>query len=293
MSALRTVLSALLIILGGSLIALWAVSGVVVKAVEDGTAVQGIAERALANDVIVDAVGTAIADGTLDALADAGLDLSILGLDDVVRNAIEGAARTRDFREAVLDQVDDAHGQLAAELTAEDRDPGPLVIEIDPSAYVNGQIDQIPVVGERAPEVTIAPVPVEVMDADTFDDVRTGYRLMEIAQRWALWAGIALILVGLVVTHRTRWFMAKAGLAVGVIAGGLWLALRWWGVDGIAAVLPGGADGTAGSALIRIVSEDTVAMLEDRLSVVALVGFAVAAVFLVVALVARPRPRTA
>ncbi|MDN4474681.1 hypothetical protein QQX09_02305 [Demequina sp. SYSU T00192] len=291
MSALRTVLSALLIIVGGSLIALWAVSGVVVKAVEDGTAVQAIAARALDNDVIVDAVGDAIADGALDALADAGLDLSLLGLDDVVRDAIAGAARTRDFREAVLAQVDDAHGQLSAELTEEDRAPGPLVIDVDASAYVNGQIDRIPVVGERAPEVSLAPVPVEVMDADTFDDVRTGYRLMELAQRWALWAGLALIVLGLFVTHRLRWFMAKAGLAVGAIAGGLWLALRWWGVDGIAAVLPGGADGTAGSALVRIVSEDTVAMLEDRLSVIALIGFAVAAVFLVVALVTRPRVR--
>ncbi|WP_062529618.1 hypothetical protein [Demequina rhizosphaerae] len=293
MRALRTVLSALLILAGASLIALWAVSGVVVKAVEDGTAVHAIAERALADDVIVDAVGDAIADGALDALADAGLDLSLLGLDDVVRSAIEGAARTRDFRTAVLAQVDDAHGQLSAELTAEKREPGPLVIDIDPSDYVNGQIDQIPVVGEAAPEVAIAPVPVEVMDAEAFDDVRRGYGLIELAQRWALWAGIALIVLGLFVTQRLRWFMAKAGLAVGVIAGGLWLALRWWGVDGIAAVLPGGADGTAGSALVRIVSEDTVAMLEDRLSVIALIGLAVAAVFLVVALVTRPRARTA
>ncbi|WP_156155826.1 hypothetical protein [Demequina phytophila] len=289
MRALRTVLSALLILVGASLIAAWAVSGVVVRAVEDGTAVHAIAERALEDQAIVDAIGTAIADATLDALAEAGYDLGFLGLDDVVRGAIENAARSDDFADALLAQVDDARAQFSSHVTEEERAPAPLVIEVDPSQYVNARIDDIPVVGERAPDVALQPVPVEVMSASDFEDVRTGYRAVETAAQWALWAGLAAIALGLVVTHRTRWFMVKAGAAVAVVAGGLWLVLRWWGVDAIVATLPGGADGSAGTAFARIVTEDTVAALSERLGVIAAVGFAVAAVFLVVALLTRPR----
>ncbi|WP_062522678.1 hypothetical protein [Demequina silvatica] len=289
MRALRTVVSALLILAGASLIAAWAVSGVVVRAVEDGTAVHAIAERALEDQAIVDAIGTAIADGALDGLAEAGYDLDFLGLDDVVREAIENAARSDDFRTALLAQVDDARAQFSAQVTAEVRAPAPLVIEIDPSQYVNARIDDIPVVGERAPEVALDPVPIEVMSAADFEDVRTGYRALELAAQWGLWAGLAAIVLGLVITHRTRWFMVKAGAAVAVVAGGLWLVLQWWGVDGIVATLPGGAEGSAGTALLRIVTEGTVAALSERLGVIALVGAAVAAVFLVVAWVTRPR----
>ncbi|WP_062464042.1 hypothetical protein [Demequina soli] len=291
MRALRTVASAVLILVGASLIALWAVSGVVVSAVEDGSAVHSIATRALSDQEIVDAVGTAIADGALTALADAGVDLSRLGLDDTVRGWIEDAARTDEFRTALLAQVDDARAQFATQVTEPDRAPAPLILELDADQYVNSQIARIPVVGSRAPQVDLAPIPVQVMDASTFEDVRTGYHVMELAQRWALWAGIALVVLGLFVTHRARWFVAKAGLAVGAIAGGLWLVLTWWGVDGIASVLPGGSGGTAGEALTRLVTQDTVDALQARLGVVSLVGFAVAAVFLVVALVTRPRAR--
>ncbi|WP_062303719.1 hypothetical protein [Demequina subtropica] len=284
MKALRTVASAVLILLGASLIASWAVGGVLVRTVEDGTAVHGIAERALATDAIVDAAADAMADGALDAIAEAGVDLERLGLDAAVRAAIEGAARSDDFRDAVLDQIDAAHAQFAAEATAEDRAPAPLLIDIDASGYVNARIDDVPGIGSRVPDLALEPVPVRVLSATAFERVRTGYRYAELAQRWGLWAGIACIVLGLVVTHRTRWFLAKAGLAVGAVAGGLWLVLTWWGVEGIARALPGGQDGAAGEALLRIVTAEGVDALAGRLGVVALVGLAVGAVALAGAL---------
>ncbi|WP_062385656.1 hypothetical protein [Demequina iriomotensis] len=289
MRGLRTVAAAFLIVLGASLIALWAVSGVVVRAVEDGTVVHGIAQRALDDDAVSARIARAVADGALEALADAGVDLERLGLDGAVRGLLEDEASTDDFHAAVLAQIDGARAQFEAEVTAEDRASAPLLIDVDVSDYVNGRIDDVPVVGERAPDVVVAPIPVRVMSADAFDTVRTGYRYAQLAQSWGLVAGIACIVVGLVVTHRTRWFVAKAGLAVGVIAGGLWLLLQWWGVEGFARALPGGADGSAGAALLEIVTDETMAVLEARLGVVALVGLAVCALALAFALLTRRR----
>lgn len=289
MSALRTVASALLILLGASLIALWAVAGVVVGAVEDGSAARGIAERALDEPVVVAEVTEQVADRALAALADAGFDAEALGIDGLLRGLIAAETESDTFREAVLDQVDDARAQIEAELTAEERAPGPLVITVDPNAYVNARVDDVPLIGDALPEVTIAPVPVEAVEADRFEDMRRGYGWLQTAQDWALWAGLAALVGGLIVTHRTRWFVAKAGLGVAAIAAALWLMLAIWGVDGIAAVLPGGSEGTAATALTRIVSEATVPDLQARLAVVAGIGAAVAAVFLGLALLGRRR----
>ncbi|SEI91429.1 hypothetical protein [Demequina mangrovi] len=291
MSGLRTAASAALILLGAMLIVAWAVAGVVVSTVEDGTAVHGIAVRALESDAVLDGIADAASDSALEAMAEAGFDAERWGLDTAVRAVIADAARADEFRGAVLDQIDAVHAQASDEITAEDRPSGPLRLEIDVSGYVNAQIDAIPVVGEQVPDLVVEPIPVRVLGAEAFERVRTGYGYAELAQRWALWAGLACIVLGFVVTHRTRWFGAKAGLAVGAIAGGLWLVLTWWGLDGILRLLPGGSDGDAAEALLRIVTEDGIDALASRLGTLALIAFAVAAVLLAVALLTRPRPR--
>ena len=79
MRLLRTLASAVLILAGATLIALWAVGGVVVRAVEDGSAVHGIAATALDDPLIRAAMAEETTAQAVEALADAGLDLEVLG----------------------------------------------------------------------------------------------------------------------------------------------------------------------------------------------------------------------
>ncbi len=291
MRILRTIASAVLILLGASLIALWAVSVVAVRAVEDGTALHGMAERALDDPRVVVALGETLGDGAVDALEERGIDTSTLGLDDALRALVGGAVGTDEFRQALLAQIDDARAQFAAQLTDALRDPRPLVLLVDATDYLNERIDSIPLVGSSVPDVTVPPVPVEVLDADTFETVRSVYSVMEWAKTWALWAGIALIVVGMVVTQRLRWFLAKTALAVGAIAGGLWAAMQVWGVDGIVAALPGGRDGGVGTLITRVMTEETVPLVQDRLLAVAFWALGIAAVAFAIAVLVRPADR--
>ncbi|MFP5359584.1 MAG: hypothetical protein ACLGHM_03705 [Actinomycetes bacterium] len=289
MRILRTLVSALLIVAGAVSIALWAVSGVVVSAVEDGTAVRAIATAALEEPAVVEAIGASLGDAAVEGLADAGLDLAVVGLDAPLRELVAGAARTPEFRQALLAQVDDARVQFARELTAEDRAPAPLVITVDASGYVNGQIATLPVVGAAAPQLELAPVPVTVMSEERFEDTRRAYDVAQFAHRWGLWVGLGLFLLGLIVSPRTRWFLAKAGLAVAVLAGAAWIALEVWGLETIAGALPGGADGPAGTALSAIITAETVPLLQERLITVGAAAAGVGSVALMIALVRLPR----
>lgn len=289
MKWVNTVISAILILMGAASIALWAVSTVAVSAVEDGTAVHGIAVRALDDPEIVAALGETLADGAVDALAERGIDPSRLGLERALRTLIENEVATDEFRDALLEQIDAGHEQFATQLTQVLGEPAPLVLEVDPSAYVNTRIASIPVVGAGIPPITMPPLPVEVLDAQTFEDVRSVYSLMELASPWALWLGIAFIVIGMFVTLRFRWFLAKTGLAIGAVTGGLWLILRLWGVDGIVRVLPGRSGGSLGTLLTRVMTEETVPALESRLLVVAAAALILALAFFMIGILTMPR----
>lgn len=289
MSALRTVASAILIVLGALLIALWAVSGIVTRAVEDGTAVRGIAERAFEDPAIVAAVGRTMGDGAVDGLAERGVDLEAVGLDDALRTLLARVAESDAFRRAVIDQIDDVYDQISSQLTAALREPAPLVVGIDPSSYVNDQVDAIPLVGESLPELALADVPVELMDEPTFTRARTAYQVAEAADPWALWIGLALLAAGILVSHRRRWFVAKTALALAVVTGGLWLLLQMRGLAGTVALLPGGADGDLGTLLLRVVTEEAEPELRSRLLTVALWSLVGAVLFAAAGALTRPR----
>ncbi|MDN4486891.1 hypothetical protein QQX10_01785 [Demequina sp. SYSU T00039] len=287
----RTVVSALIILVAASLFSAWAVSAVAVRAIEDGTAVHGIAEDALDDPEVVAALGDAVADSAVAGLQARGIDPARLGLEDALRTLITDAVDSDTFKESLLEQVDAAHEQLAAQLGSTLTTPAPLTLEIDVSGYVNAQIDTIPLVGVQIPDIQVDPIEVEALDAETFDDVRSAYQWLRIAQDWALWTGIGVVVVGMFVTLRLRWFLPKVGAATAAIAGALFVGTHFWGVEAVVALLPGGKDGSIGRLILEVVTEAAVPAVELRLLELAAWALIIGLVFFLIGVLTYPRPK--
>lgn len=291
-SGLRTVASALLIIAGALLVVMWAVAGVAVRAVDDGTAVHGMAQQALSDPEISEAIADDAAEASVQALRDRGVDLDRLGLESALRGLVEQAVQTEAFRSLLLDQVDTTRDQVADQLTAALDTPQPLVLTIDVSDWVNAQIESIPVIGAAVPDIRVPGVEVEVLDRETFAEVRGAYAVVSWLATWGVWCGAALIVIGMFVTHRFRWFLAKAGLAIAVIAGAAWVAVRLWGLDALALVWPF-PDGSVATLVAEVVTDAATPAIEARLTTVAVWAAIAALVLFLVGVLTMPRAKPA
>jgi hypothetical protein len=95
-----------------------------------------------------------------------------------------------------------------------------------------------------------------------------------------LWAGLALIVLGMVVSTRKRFVIAKFFAAVGVFSLGAYVALVWIGPERVAGWLPGGGDGSWGRVLTGIIAEEALPAVTSTLLLaggIALIAAAVAA----------------
>ncbi len=280
MRAFRTLLSAITILAGATLVVLWLVSWVAIRAVEDGSATESIVVVALKNPAVTDKIGVEIKDSAFAALSDRGIDLDVWGVGDAAAESISDLARTAEFRDSVLEQLQQAREELHDELTVPGRPPAPFDVQIDTSQLVNDRIDGVTGAAIDVPNVSVAPVRIEVVSADTFEKARTGYARMEFAKRFFLWAGLALIALGMIVSTRKRWVIAKFLTAVAVFSLGAYAALVWIGPDRIAGWLPGGADGGWANVFGDVIANEALPAVTGNLllaSGIALVGAAVAA----------------
>lgn len=280
MRTFRTLLSALAIIVGATLVVLWLVSWVAIRAVEDGSATESIVVVALKNPAVTDKIGAEVTDRAFAALADRGIDLDVWGVGDAAAESISDLVDTEEFRDSVVEQLQEAREELHDELTAPDRPRAPFDIAINTSALVNDRIDGVTGAVIDVPDVSVAPVRIEVVSADTFEKARTGYSRMEFAKRFFLWAGLVLIVLGMIVSTRKRWVIAKFFAAVGVFSLGAYVALVWIGPDRIAGWLPGGADGGWGSVFGDVIANEALPAITGKLLLaggIALLGAAVAA----------------
>ena len=251
MKALRTFIAAISILVGAALVVSWCGAWLLLAAVDDGVAARTMARAALSTPVVTDLIGNEIASRTEDALAEVGIDLSIIGADVALRTAILDWTRSDEFEQIVMEQVDDASEQLSAELATKDRAQGPFEVSINVSEAVNQQIDGIPFVGSEIPDVAVAPVAVEVASADSFSKARTAYERLDFAKTYFLWLGAALVLVGMVVSTRRRYVIAKFLIAVGTMALLLVATLTLATPARLADRLPGGEQGTWGKLAIE------------------------------------------
>ncbi len=244
MKALRTFIAAVSILTGAALVVAWCGAWLLLTAVDDGVVAGTMARAALSTPAVTDRIGDEITSRTTDSLAEVGIDLSIIGADVALRTAIRDWTSSEEFRQLVLDQVDNAREQLRAELVVKNRAPGPFEVAIDVSDAVNQQVDDIPFVGSQIPDVAVAPVRVEVASADSFSKARTAYSRLDFAKTYFLWIGAALVGLGLAVSTRRRFVIAKFLIAVGTLALLLVGILTLATPARLADRLPGGDEGT-------------------------------------------------
>ena len=251
MKGLRTFISAIAILAGAALVVAWCAAWLLLTSVDDGVVARTMARTALASPAVTDRIGDEIASRTTASLADVGIDLSLIGADEVLRTAILEWTRSDEFKQIVLDQVDDASEQLRAELKVKDRPQGPFDVSVDVSGAVNQQVDKIPFVGSLIPDVAVAPIQVEVVSGDSFAKARSAYSRLDFAKRYFLWIGAALVVGGLMVSTRRRYVIAKFLIAVGTMALGLVGILAFATPERVASRLPGGDQGAWGKIVIE------------------------------------------
>ncbi|WP_062202068.1 hypothetical protein [Demequina salsinemoris] len=262
MRLLRTVLSALCILAGAVSILGWAVGGIAVDAVEDGTAVVGFTERAVSAEPVQEALAGTVTDEVLGWLEEQGVSFASSDLEDTLDSLFESLVGSDLFQDLVVAQAEDSRRQIAEALTDESREAAPLVLEVEVDSLLADQLT--PVVGSLASRIDIAPVEIVVMDADTFEHARTAYKILAFLAQYGLWLGIGLVVAGLLVSPRRAWFLPKLLLAVGVMSLLAWGALTFMGVDAVVALVPGGDDGALTALVSGVLSEDSLPTLEQR-----------------------------
>lgn len=287
----RSLVSALAIVTGAVLLVAWAISMVVIRAVDDGSAASTLLGRAFATPQVMDQVSGEVQAAASDQLADAGINLSLFGLDALLGEIVDRAVRSDVVRDAVTDQTVAAQAQVAGELRDPDRAPGPLVVSMDLTDTVNSRIDEAVPGTLSLPEVALPPVDVELMDAESFENARLWFRVMEVVAQYGGWVGAALILIGLVASSRRRWFLPRAAMAVGVLSLGLWAVLRFTELGRGEPAGDGQDEGLVARLSRTFVTEELTGIMETRALQVGLVAAVVAAVLSVVAALMGRRTR--
>lgn len=283
MRALRTFVSAVAILVGAALVVVWCGAWLALKAVDDGAVSRTLVSGALAAPAVTAKIGDEVEARVSSSLAARGIDVSAPGIGTQLSGVIAALAGSGEFKSVVLAQVDAAQSFLHDELARDDRPSGPFVVSVDFTATVNQHLGEVPVVGPEIPDVTVAPVDVEILSAQTFDKARTAYSRLEFAKRYFLWAGLVLIGMGLVVSTRRRFVIPKFFIAAGAMALGVAAVLAIASPARLAEGLPGGADGSWGSLLIQSFTDDALPGMRRTLAIAGLAALAVGGVMTLVA----------
>lgn len=257
MKTLRTIASAISILAGAALLVGWLAAFLITRAVEDGTVSEAAVKATLNNPVVMQQVVTQVDDQAVSALGTAGVDVETLGLADALHGLIDRLAYDDRFIDALAGQINDAVDQLHAELTDPARLPAPFVVSVDASESVNSQIDQLPAVGESLPAVTLPPLEVELISADRFEQARDGYAQLEYARANFWWAGLACLVLGLIVSPRRRYVVAKFLAAAGALALVLALVLAVATPDRVSRIMPDAVGSTWGSVISEALTSET------------------------------------
>ena len=277
MSRLRTIGSALCIVVGAALLAAWVAATAALTAIEDSTVVEDAATRVIQGDAAQRALVSKGSDAVLGALSDQGVSTDIPGLTIAVRTLVEAFVSSEDFAAGVNAQVKSVREQVVASLNSDAT--GAVVVTLDFSDQINAKLDHVPVVGPSIPDLTVPGIPVQVMDESTAGEVRSAWHVLHVAQDWFGWLGLAVLAAGIIVSHRRRWYLAKAALAIAVMGGIGWAVLTFAQPDAIASWIPG--ESVVDQVVVEIFRDDAAGDVARTLGIVALGATMVAVVLFI------------
>lgn len=287
MTMLRRFFAVVFFVLGVLALLAWVASAFVVKQVEDGTAVTGIAQKVVAQPAVAKII-TEQAQVLVNAsLKQNGIDVAALGIQSTVDNAVAATVASPVFQEKLAAAVDAARASIASQLTSPASAGQPLVVSLDVGSVLASTIASIPVVGALVPKLTVEPLSIPVASANEFGKVRTAYSAIRKIAAWGGWIGLLLVAIGIVLTPRKRWLIPLGLLSAGIGAGALWAVLSWFTVDRLAWFLPAeGTGGQLGRAVLQYAHQDTIDRVNHRVFLFAAACLASALVsYLIVKLV--------
>ncbi|WP_061965428.1 hypothetical protein [Demequina aurantiaca] len=292
MKLFRTIVSAFLVLLGVMLIVTWAFASKSAEAVENGEAAANLTDKVLSSPAVADLVATKAQEEIVRSVEeqfDNDLVNLALGLAaGPIHDAIETAISSDFVNDAARAGAGEVQTRLVAAMTDPDRPYGPLELTIDVSPRINDRLDQVPLVGSFIPDVTVPSVSVEVVDAATFEDVRSAYGVLQWAATWFIWIGLLLIAVGVFASPRRRWFLSRAMLVAGVVVLAIGYTVSAIGASSIANLMPGGSEGGLGVVVNDLLSDTAIPPIAD---VLITLGFAALVLALVAAVAVHYGPR--
>jgi hypothetical protein len=271
-----------LVLLGAMLIVAWALSLATLERIHDGSAVSYLTDGVLASpdlgEVAADAAVRAI-DEQLDSTAG---DVALALFEEQIRELAATVVESEAFQITLREASERVQDDLLLAVTDPDREPGPLVVSIDVGERVNASIDEIPFVGEFVPDLELQEVEVEIVPESTIEDLRASYRSLSFAATWFVWLGIALILGGIALAPRWRWFLPRSLVALAVLAGTVGLTLGALAPATAAALVPGGREGSLGAMVEGLLTDGALAPVTELFLVLALIALVGACVFVLI-----------
>lgn len=249
MKSLRTLASALCIVLGALLIATWAASTAALDAIENGTVIEDVTAKAITTDRAQEALVDKGTELVLGALEEQGFNTDIPGIQGITQGILEKVVSSDAFVNTVHAQTKSVREQMVVALDS--TEAGAIYVTLDFSGQINALLEQIPVIGPSIPTIAVPGIPLEAMDAQTAETARSTWKWLHTAQDWFGWLGLASLAAGIAISYRKRWFFAKVALAVSVFSGIIWLAMTVLEPQTIAERLPGG--GVADAIIVEMV----------------------------------------
>lgn len=271
------------ILVGATFVVMWGGSWVALTAIDDGAVARTLVRSALSTPAVTAAIGEAIETQASASLARQGIDVEAPGISMQLSDSIGALATSKEFKTAVLAEVDAAQSRLSEELSRDDRAEGPFVVSVDITAMVNDRLEEVFVTGSETPEATLAPVEVEMVSAKTFEEARTAYSRLEYAKSLFLWAGLVFVGLGLAVSTRRHFVVPKFLIAAGAMTWAVVAVLTFASSARLTSLLPGGEEGTWGSLLAQSFADDALPGIRRTLAIVGLVALVVGGVTTLVA----------
>jgi hypothetical protein len=262
------------------LIVLWAGAHKSVEAIEDGTAGDRLVQEVLASEAVAETVSQGIQTSLEQQFEGQPLGTVLTLLDSQVNDLLNAVLTNETVSDLIYAGTDRLTNRLFEEMTDPDRAVAPFALSLDPSARINERIDEIPLVGPLVPDVQVRSIDIELIPAETFEDVRAAFFAMKFVGSWFLWFGLALMAGGLWASPVRARFGPRALLVIGLVVASLGLAIQLVGPNVAARFVPGGPDGGLGTLVNTVLSDSALPPVRDLLVQMGLVSLALAGVYL-------------
>lgn len=286
MKLFRILVSIFLVLLGVMMVVTWAFSSKSVQAIENGEAAAKLTDKVLSNPNVASLASQRVTDEVHTSLQSQfdsqAFDLLWGFAEQPIQDAVASVISSDFVANAADAGATRVQARLVEALTDADRPYGPLMLSIDVSPRLNDRIDQIPTVGGFVPDITVPPLELEVIDAAVFEDVRSAYSAATWVSTWFGWLGLLAIALGVVVSPRRQWFLARSMLVAGVVVVAIGFTISAVGAHTIATFMPGGAEGGLGVAVSDLLSDTAIPTVSTLLLQLGAVALALALISVLV-----------